>query len=168
MELGWNSPEEDDEEMIRKVLKWSLLVVASLFIIAQFHRPAKTNPVINGAQSFEAHLQIDPKTAAIFDRSCLDCHSNKTRWPWYSNVAPVSWFVIDHVDHGRSHLNFSEWGNYDRQEQRQLLTNICIEVKQGTMPLSSYTPLHPESRLNRDDILTICEWANRQQGKIRQ
>jgi hypothetical protein len=152
--------------MIRKVLKWSVLVVLCLFFIAQFYRPARTNPVSDGSQLFESHLQIDPKTAAILDRSCVDCHSNKTRWPWYSNVAPVSWFVIDHVDHGRSHLNFSEWGKYDRQEQRALLTDICKEVKQGTMPLSSYTPLHPGSKLTLEDIHTVCDWANGQRGKV--
>jgi hypothetical protein len=152
--------------MIRKILKWSLLVVASLFIVVQFHRPAKTNPVIDTSQAVEAHLQINAKTAAILDRSCSDCHSNKTQWPWYSHVAPVSWFVIDHVDHGRTHLNFSEWGKYDREAQRELLTDICKEVKQGTMPLSSYTPLHPGSKLTLDDIITICDWANSQRGKV--
>lgn len=154
--------------MIRKVLKWSVLVVLCLVLIAQFYRPARTNPAIDSAHSFEAHLQIDVQTAAILDRSCADCHSNKTHWPWYSNVAPVSWYVIDHVDHGRSHLNFSEWGKYDRSEQRELLTDICKEVKQGSMPLSSYTPLHPGTRLNADDVKTICDWANGQRARVDQ
>jgi len=66
-------------------------------------------------------VTVDPQVAGILDRACADCHSNKTRWPWYSHVAPVSWFVIDHVNHGRSHLNFSEWGRYDAFEQRDLL-----------------------------------------------
>lgn len=147
--------------MIRKVLKWALLVVACLFIVAQFRRPAKTNPVIDTSRTLEARLQIDPTTAAILDRSCVDCHSNKTRWPWYSNVAPVSWFVIDHVDHGRSHLNFSEWGKYDHGEQRALLGDICKEVQAGAMPLSSYTPLHPGSKLTAEDVQTICDWTKR-------
>lgn len=148
--------------MIRKVLKWSLPVVACLFIIAQFYRPAKTNPVINNSRTLEAHLQVDPKTAAILDRSCADCHSNKTRWPWYSNVAPVSWFVIDHVDHGRDHLNFSEWGKYERQEQRSLLRDMCKEVSAGSMPLSSYTPLHPGSKLSAEDVTALCDWSKTQ------
>ena len=137
-----------------------------MFIAAQFYRPAKTNPVIDTSSTVEAHLQIDPETAAILQRSCMDCHSNKTRWPWYSNVAPVSWFVIDHVDHGRSHLNFSEWGKYERREQQELLNDICKEVKQGSMPLSSYTPLHPRSKLTGDDVKTICDWANGQRGRV--
>ena len=147
---------------LRKILKWSLLVVLCLFVIAQFYRPAKTNPLIEASNALEAHVQVDPKVAAILDRSCADCHSNKTRWPWYSHVAPVSWFVIDHVDHGRSHLNFSEWGKYDRDEQRKLLAVTCEIVREGGMPLSSYTPLHPGSKLTAEDISAICEWTNRQ------
>ncbi|HET8783419.1 MAG TPA: heme-binding domain-containing protein, partial [Pyrinomonadaceae bacterium] len=88
-----------------KVVKWVLIVAMGLLVLAQFKRPAKTNPATDASQALEAHLQLDPKIASILDRSCNDCHSNKTRWPWYANVAPVSWFVINHVDHGRSHLN---------------------------------------------------------------
>lgn len=146
--------------MMRKVLKWSLLVIACLFVIAQVYRPARTNPVVDNSRTIEARLQIDPKTAAILDRSCSDCHSNKTRWPWYSNVAPVSWFLIGHVDRGRSEMNFSEWGNYDREEQRVLLGEICKEVQIGAMPLSSYTPLHPGSKLTAENVKTICDWTN--------
>ncbi len=145
---------------LRKILKWGLLVVLCLFVIAQFYRPAKTNPVIEASNALEAHVQVDPKVAAIINRSCADCHSNKTRWPWYSHVAPVSWFVIDHVDHGRSHLNFSEWGKYDRNEQRKLLNVTSEIVREGGMPLSSYTPLHPGSKLTAEDIKTLCDWAN--------
>lgn len=144
---------------ILRVLRWLLLIGVVLFAIAQFIRPAKTNPAIDQSLAIESHLQVDPKVAAIFDRSCSDCHSNKTRWPWYSNVAPVSWFVIDHVNEGRGNLNFSEWGTYDKEQQADLLREICGEVKRGMMPLSSYTPLHPGSKLSGDDISAICGWA---------
>ena len=151
---------------VGKVLKWSLLVVTCLFVIAQFYRPAKTNPVIDQSQALEAHMQVEPRVAAILDRSCADCHSNKTRWPWYSNVAPVSWFVIDHVNEGRSNLNFSAWGSYSPREKREALNDICRETKSGSMPLSSYTPLHPASKLSGDDVKTLCEWANTERGRL--
>jgi hypothetical protein len=147
---------------IWKALRWLLLIGAGLFAIAQFIRPAKTNPSLEQSLAIEAYVQVDPKVAAIFERSCVDCHSNKTRWPWYSHVAPVSWFVTDHVNHGRSHLNFSEWGSYDRERQRQLLKQSCGEVKSGAMPLSSYTPLHPGSKLTLEDVKTICDWSGRE------
>ena len=143
-----------------RVLRWLLLIGVGLFAIAQFIRPARTNPEIDQSLALESHVQVEPKVAAILDRSCADCHSNQTRWPWYANVAPVSWFVIDHVNHGRSHLNFSEWGNYDASEQKDLLREICQEVKSGSMPLSSYTPLHPGSKLSAEDVKVLCDWSN--------
>lgn len=152
---------------IWRVVRWLLLIGVGLFVIAQFMGPAKTNPAIEQTLALESHAQVDPKVAAILDRSCNDCHSNKTQWPWYAHVAPVSWFVIDHVNEGRIHLNFSEWGSYDADQRRDLLRDICAEVKQGTMPLSSYTPLHPGSALTRDDIMTICEWVNKETGRLR-
>ena len=150
-----------------KVIKWVLIVVAYLLVLAQFKRPAKTNPAIDSSQAIESHIQLDPKVEAILDRSCNDCHSNKTRWPWYANVAPVSWFVIDHVDEGRSHLNFSEWGTYSREEQKTHLGQFCELVKEGWMPLSSYTPLHPDAKLSDEDKRLICEWASTEGARLR-
>lgn len=151
---------------IWRVTRWLLLIAVGLFVVAQFIRPAKTNPASDPSVALQAHLQVDPKVAAILDRSCADCHSNKTRWPWYSNVAPVSWFVIDHVNHGRSHLNFSEWGRYDKSEQRDLLGQTCILAKGGDMPLSSYTPMHPGSKLSGEDIAALCQWTNRSISRL--
>jgi hypothetical protein len=150
-----------------KVFKWVLIVVACLLVLAQFWRPAKTNPAIDSALALESHIQLDPKIAGILDRSCNDCHSNKTRWPWYANVAPVSWFVIDHVDHGRSHLNFSEWGKYSREEQKTHLGQLCELVTEGWMPLASYTPLHPDAKLSDGDKKLICDWAAAERARLR-
>lgn len=149
-----------------KVLRWLVVVLACLFVVAQFSRPARTNPVAEQSLSLQAHMQVSPEVAAILDRSCGDCHSNKTRWPWYSNVAPVSWFVIDHVDHGRSHLNLSEWGQFNQQEAQDMLRQICQEVKSGNMPLSSYTPLHPGSKLSADDVKALCDWTNAERSNL--
>jgi len=147
---------------VQKILKWTALVISCLVVAIQFTGPARSNPAAAGSQMVEAHLQMSTQVATVLDRSCNDCHSNKTRWPWYSRVAPVSWLVIDHVNHGRSHLNFSEWGGYDRLEAARLLVSICKEVKSGAMPLSSYTPLHPGSKLSGDDVKLLCDWTNSQ------
>jgi hypothetical protein len=150
-----------------KIFKWVVIVVACLLVIAQFKRPARTNPAIDSAHAIEAQMQLDPKVAAILDRSCNDCHSNKTRWPWYASVAPVSWFVIDHVDHGRSHLNFSEWGKYTTEEKMTHLGQFCDLVTGGWMPLSSYTPLHPNAKLSDEDKKLVCEWASAERARVR-
>jgi hypothetical protein len=142
-----------------RVLRWVVIVGVCCLILAQFFGPAKTNPAGDSTQSIDSRLQVTPQVAAIFDRSCNDCHSNKTRWPWYSNVAPVSWFVIDHVNEGRQNLNFSEWGRYTQRDVEGMLKQICKEVQAGAMPLSSYTPLHPGSTLSPEDVKILCDWA---------
>jgi hypothetical protein len=150
----------------KKILKWAAIAAVVVVIGVQLIRPAKSNPVSHQSQTIEAHLQMTPQVATILDQSCKDCHSNKTRWPWYSHVAPVSWFVIDHVNHGRSHLNFSDWGRFERREAEEMLSLICKEVESGAMPLSSYTPLHPGSELTSEEIKVLCDWTSAEQARI--
>lgn len=145
--------------VVRTILKWLLIVVVALFLIAQIKRPARTNPPVDRAQTIEMHTQMTPEVASILARSCNDCHSHQTAWPWYTNVAPVSWFIVDHVDDGRRHLNFSEWGRGDLRQRRKKLEEMCEEVKDGAMPLSSYTPLHPHAKLSSEDVKALCEWS---------
>jgi hypothetical protein len=148
------------------VLRWVLIAGVVCLVIAQFFGPAKTNPASDATQSVESRLQVTPAVAAIFDRSCNDCHSNKTRWPWYSNVAPVSWFVIGHVNEGRENLNLSEWGRYTARDNDSLLRQICREVRSGAMPLSSYTPLHPGSTPSAEDVKTLCDWTDAERARL--
>jgi len=147
---------------LRTTLRWLVVIGFCLFVVAQFVGPAKTNPVSDPSVALESKLQVDPKVETILDRSCADCHSNRTRWPWYANVAPVSWFVIGHVNDGRRDLNLSEWGNYDKRKQTTRLNQMCELVKTDAMPLSSYTPLHPGSKLSGDDVKVLCEWTDSQ------
>ncbi len=149
-----------------RITRWLVIVGICCIVVSQFFGPAKTNPSTDTSQSIESRLQITPPVAAILDRSCNDCHSNKTRWPWYSNVAPVSWFVINHVDEGRENLNFSEWGRYTQRDVDGLLKQICREVKTGAMPLTSYTPLHPRSRLSKEDVKTLCDWTTAEHLRV--
>ena len=145
---------------MRKLLKWAVIVLVVIFMGLQFVRPARTNPPVDESQSIYARTQMTPQVAAILDLSCRDCHSNKTAWPWYTNVAPVSWFVIGHVNDARKDMNLSEWGRLDHDRQARKLRQMCEEVQDGAMPLSSYTPLHPGSKLSRDDVKLLCDWAN--------
>jgi hypothetical protein len=149
-----------------RLLRWLAVALACLFLLAQFVRPARTNPAVDQSLTLESRVQPSPQVAAILDRSCKDCHSNQTRWPWYSNVAPISWFVIDHVNEGRENLNFSEWGRYNRRDVEGLMKQICQEVKSGAMPLSSYTPMHPGSKLSPEDMKLLCDWTNAERARI--
>lgn len=149
-----------------KALKLAAIALAALFAAAQFVRPARTNPAVAREESVESHVRMTPEVAGLLERSCDDCHSNRTDWPWYSNVAPASWFVIDHVDHGRSHLNFSEWAKLDDGEADEMLEQICIEAKKGAMPLDSYTLLHRDARLSPSDVKTLCDWTHGERQRI--
>ncbi len=98
--------------------------------------------------------------SAVLDRACRDCHSNDTRWPWYTNVAPVSWFVIDHVNHGRRHFNYSDWAQYAPEDARRILENTCEYARQGSMPRPSYLWMHRDARLSDVDVATLCDWTD--------
>jgi hypothetical protein len=138
-----------------KLIGLIVLVIAA----AQLIRPDRHNPPVNPDQSFHERMHPDPEVARILNRSCADCHSNRTVWPWYSNVAPFSWVVADSVREGRSHVNFSEWGKYDAKKSADLLTDICDMVKDGDMPLWSYRLTHQGTQLSPGERAAICGWT---------
>src|SRR5215207_10406018 len=148
-----------DDATFLKVLKAAAVLLFLLFAGVQLVRPERVNPPAAAGQSLEEHARVPPEVAGVLKRSCMDCHSNRTDWPWYSNVAPTSWFVADHVNHGRRHLNFSRWGGYDRRRAGDLLKEICTTAKAGVMPPDSYTLVHRGARLAPSDVRALCEWA---------
>lgn len=113
----------------------------------------RTNPPVT--QVVEAPDEV----MAILRRSCFDCHSNETVWPWYSYVAPVSWKVTDHVNHGRRHVNFSQWDEYDAEERGEIIEESWEEVEKGGMPLQDYLNMHPEAELSDADRAVLKAWA---------
>jgi hypothetical protein len=140
---------------IKRIVVWGIVI----FAVIQVIRPARTNPPIDPTREINTRLSVDPAVSSIFDRSCNDCHSNRTVWPWYSNVAPVSWFVINHVNGGRRHMNLSNWAAIPPQRIPRILDGMCKEVRSGGMPLNTYTPMHPQSKLSPADVDTICRWT---------
>jgi hypothetical protein len=142
--------------MKKKVLQffWILVVI---FILFQFVQVDRTNPPVTG--TIEASEQV----MAILRRSCFDCHSNETKWPWYSYVAPVSWLVANDVHDARKHLNFSEWDTYNERRRNHKIKECGEEVEEGEMPLWFYVPLHPEAELLSEDIQTIVSWSKEHQ-----
>ena len=144
-------------------LRGALLGFCGLFVSIQLIRPARTNPLVDQSHTLEAVVFVPPKIESILQRACDDCHSDLTRWPWYSNVAPVSWFVIDHVDSGRRHVNFSEWLRRDTKNPaeytRERFQAMCRQMQTGDMPLTSYLLVHRTAKLSQDDIETICQWT---------
>lgn len=144
------------------MLKKALLVVVAILVLAQAYRPEKTNPPVDPARSYQAHLQVSPEVARVFERSCKDCHSNATAWPWYSHVAPVSWVVISDVHEARKHLNLSEWGGYTAKKAGKQLEEICEMLEEGEMPLWSYTMVHSGTAVSESERNLVCQWTKTQ------
>ena len=150
----------------RRVLAWTgvlagLLVFCS-FAVHPFGSLEDAKAQINSSAS----LNPPPEVAAVLRRSCMDCHSNRTIWPWYSHVAPVSWLVERDVRRGRDHLNFSEWNTYNFQEQSRLLADVASAVKNREMPLAQYAWIHHASLSDAETDL-VYQWARAERRKLR-
>ena len=144
----------------------ALAITLILLIGAQFVRADRTNPASRPEASLLNQKTTPPAVRAILDRSCRDCHSNDTRWPWYSRVAPISWFLLQHVNGGRDRLNYSRWTSYDSDDQDKFLNGMCSLTKKGRMPVSSYLWIHRDAKLSDADIKTLCAWTDKMRDTL--
>lgn len=150
----------------RKPFLVLLGVFFAMFAALQLVRPERTNPPVDPSMRLDAQLTVPREVAAILERSCRDCHTNETRWPWYSQVAPPSLLLAHDVREGRDELNFSEWGDYDAETADEQLEEICEMVTDGEMPLRPYTWLHPDARLSAADVSRLCEWTEQARREL--
>jgi heme-binding protein len=140
-------------------LKISLLSLLAIFIVIQFFRIDKTNPPVDPAVDLVKVVKAPVEIADILKTSCYDCHSNESTYPWYTNVAPVSWWVKGHINEAREELNFSEWGSFTLKRQDHKLDELVEEIEEGEMPLSSYLLIHGEARLSAEQRTQLTAWA---------
>jgi hypothetical protein len=150
-----------------KYLKIVIIVLFVAFVAIQFYRPDFTNPPVVESENLFAGNQVPENVKAILVRSCSDCHSNETTYPWYSYIAPSSWFLADHIDLGRSEMNFSKWNTYDAQRKNHKLDELCEMVESREMPLPSYLWIHWDAKLSDDEIKTLCDWSNSEREKLK-
>lgn len=141
---------------MKKKILYSILV---LLIIIQFFRIDKTNPTINISQDFIEITKPPIEIATILKSACYDCHSSETRYPWYTNIAPVSWWIKHHIDEGKEELNFSEWGTYKTKRKDHKLEEIIEWVEDGEMPLNEYTWTHADSKLTQEQKDLLIGWV---------
>jgi hypothetical protein len=144
---------------MKQILRWSAIAVVATFVILQFFRSERDNPAVDPSNTVYASVHVPENVRTILERSCFDCHSNQTRWPWYSAIAPAMWVVAHDVEEGREHLNFSEFGQYKSLRAVAKLDMICEQIINRNMPLPEYLILHPGAEISKEEIDVICDWV---------
>jgi len=137
------------------------IILVMLVMVVGLSRPR--NRIDQATSVAQDPRDIEPlrgsEPGKMLAQACGNCHSNQTEWPWYSHVAPVSWWIQSHVRKGREELNFSKWSSYSARQRRAKLDSICGVISTSRMPPWSYTILHPEARLTAEDKNAVCVWA---------
>jgi hypothetical protein len=141
---------------VRRLAKALFWTIAALLLTAQFMQPWPSHEREQGDRTVWDDPAVTPEVKAILARSCADCHSDKTRWPWYARVAPVSWLVVQDVEHGRRKLNLSDWPLQSQNETEE----IGDAVASKNMPPWRYVLLHPQSRLSNQDRVNVDRWVD--------
>lgn len=143
---------------MKKLIRIGVPAAIVVLVVLQFFGPDTANPPEDPAATIETVAQPPKEVSAVIDRSCRDCHTNRTTWPWYCRVAPASMLVAQDVKKGRAHLNFSEWRGLPGEVTALRMADACAEVSRGDMPLWYYLPAHPQAKLSPEDVKTICSW----------
>ena len=136
---------------MKKILKNTLIIVGIAILAIQLVPVDRSNPEIT------SDFSGPQKVKEILKRSCYDCHSNETEWPWYSYVAPVSWLVSHDVIEGREELNFSDWKHFEKDAD--IIEEIYEETEEGEMPLPKYLFTHPGAKVSEEEMLILKDWA---------
>jgi hypothetical protein len=144
---------------MKRVLKLTLIVLLVLFILIQFYpRATKNNNPDTSRDIAQVHL-VPRDVQGVLKKACYDCHSNQTAYPWYSYIQPVSFWLNDHIVEAKKELNFSEFANYRLARQFRKLEEIGGEVKEGKMPLESYTLIHKDAKITSEQRLILTNWT---------
>ena len=145
---------------MKKAMKWTGIVLIVVFVGIQFIRPDRTNPPVDTSRALAARVFIPSHIDSLLRNSCMDCHSNETRWPWYSNISPVSWLVADDVHEARTHLNLSEFDRYKSLRAVGKLDMMVEMMQDGKMPLPEYAFMHPGAKLSKVQVDEFAAWVD--------
>jgi len=134
------------------------LGIALLFIVVQLFMIDKTNPIGHAEEDIIMANSAPEAVGIVLKTACYDCHSNNSNYPWYTNIAPVSWWIKHHINEGRAELNFSEWGTYTPEKADHKLEECIEQIGEGEMPLTSYTIIHKEANLSVEQKKILLDW----------
>ena len=146
-------------------LRIGIAVVMTAILASAIHPRGRARDESEQTQRWQ--VAVDRSAAAVLTRSCVNCHSNQTTWPWYSYVPPASWMIERDVGKGRSRFDLSKWNSYSREKKREILADIARVAANREMPLRQYLLFHREARLSDHDVQTLISWAAEQRRALR-
>ena len=141
--------------------KMILSTLLLLFVAIQFIRPSRNKTIGVPKADLVNHFNVPGEVAGILKTSCYDCHSNNTQYPWYTNIQPVGWLLAKHIKEGKEELNFNEFANYSRRRQLSKIKATHNTIKDGSMPLPSYTFIHTNAKLSQENRALILSWTSK-------
>ena len=142
-----------------KRVKKILLGLLIILILIQFIRPARNKSSELLTTDITKTFNVPENVQLVLKAACYDCHSNNTNYPWYSRIQPFGWLLAKHIRNGKAELNFNEFGSYSLRRQISKMSGLGNSVKDGTMPLFSYTMIHKSARLSNEDKALLIDWA---------
>lgn len=151
-----------------KILKKIGYFLIFALIISQFFGPEKNEGDLKSISTFVEETNPPENVREILETTCFDCHSNKTTYPWYNKITPVNYWLADHVDEGKKNLNFSTWSEYTLKKKAHKMKELQKELEKGDMPLDSYTWIHKEANLTKEQVDAVVSWGKNMQGVYQQ
>ncbi len=135
------------------------MALGLILVVIQFIRPAKNIGTVEGPNDITHTVTVPIEVQNILQKSCNDCHSNNTQYPWYYNIQPVAWWLANHVNDGKRHLNFSEFNTYKTKRKLKKLKEIKEEIEDGEMPMDSYLWIHSNAKLTEVEKASLYKWV---------
>ena len=151
---------------MKSIKKISIPIILIIFIAIQFFDVNSNKTAETSENAIEKKYSVPQNVRQILKTSCYDCHSNNTVYPWYSKVQPVKWWLANHINDGKRHLNFDEFGTYPKDKKLKKLDEVAKTVNTGEMPLSSYTFIHTNAKLSAEQKSIIQVWVKSMKGQI--
>ena len=145
---------------MKRGIKLAALLIIAILIVLQFFQPEKNQGSITQESDLIVVASVPDSLSKILITSCYDCHSNRTEYPWYNRISPVSWYLYKHVSEGKEGLNLSEYGNLSKAEKIGALSDLYDALEAGTMPLQSYMLIHRDARMSQEEIDALLDWAD--------
>lgn len=143
------------------IIGWLSVIVVAVVLAIQFIPVERNVSTVPAGESFERTEKVPANVAAILKVSCYDCHSNNTRYPWYSELQPAAWFMARHIKKGKEELNFDEFNNYSKRRKKAKIKSIISQIEKDEMPLKSYRLMHGGSNLSTKDKKELLDFFNK-------